>query len=186
VSNRVSVSVITVTYNSEKFIRDFVDSVLAIDQKGIELDIIVVDNGSTDGTLSWLRDNHSDIRLVINDENNYARALNVGIAQSQSDFVVICNNDATVDHGWLQGFLEVFRQDEAIGAVQSKILFAGSDKLNSVGVENIGDFYFADIAWQKKPDSRHYAKPEQRNYVTGGSVMFRRACLEDVGDWDER
>ena len=39
---------------------------------------------------------------------------------------------------------------------------------------------------KKKPDSRHYAKPEQRNYVTGGSVMFRRACLEDVGDWDER
>ncbi len=182
---RVSVSVITVTYNSGRFIEDFIDSVLAADRGDIDLEVIAVDNGSTDGSLTLLRDKHPNIRLIINDENNYARALNLGIAQSQSDFVVICNNDAAVDHGWLQGFLTVFRRGETIGAVQSKMLFAGKNKLNSVGVEHIGDFHFADIGW-KKQDSQRYAEPEQRDYVTGGSVMFLRACLEDVGAWDER
>lgn len=181
---QVSISVITVTFNSGRFIENFITSVMAADREDIELDVIVVDNGSTDGTLSWLRDSHTDIRLIINDENNYARALNLGIAQSKSDFVLICNNDATVDQGWLQGFLDVFRRSESIGAVQSKILFAGTNKLNSLGVEDIGDHHFADIGW-KKQDSPRHGRPEQREYLTGGSVMFRRACLEDVGAWDE-
>ncbi|MDZ7784845.1 MAG: glycosyltransferase [Halioglobus sp.] len=183
-SEPVSVSVLTVTYNPGEFLEKFLGSVSAVDRQGIDLEVIVVDNGSTDGSLSWLRDNHPDIELLINDENNYARALNRGIARSRGEFVVISNNDATVDEGWLQGFLTVFGRDETIGAVQSKILFAGSNILNSVGVEEIEEFYFTDIGWEKE-DSRRYAKAARREYVSGGSVMFRRACLEDVGPWDE-
>lgn len=184
-SGKVSVSVITVTYNPGKFLEKFIVSVLAADRHGIDLDVIAVDNGSTDGSLARLRKNHPEVRLLINDENNYTRALNLGIAKSHGDFVVISNNDGTVDRDWLQGLLTVFRRDEAIGAVQSKILFADSKAVNSVGIEDIGEFHFADIGWQKD-DSRHYAEPARREYVSGGSVMFRRKCLEDVGFWDER
>ncbi len=78
----------------------------------------------------------------------------------------------------------MFQIDERIGAVQSKIYFAGNNKINSVGVEEIEHFYFRDIGFDDD-DSVRYAQPAEREYVTGGSVMFRRECLEDVGAWDE-
>lgn len=180
----IKVTVITVTFNGLPLLETFIQSVLATDQHGVELDIVLVDNGSIDGTVDWVRANYPQVRVLENDENNYTRALNLGIANSAGEYVVIANNDATVHPGWLQGCLHVFQMDAKIGAVQSKLYFSGSGRVNSVGVQEVGHFYFADIGFDRK-DSPRYAKPREREYVTGGSVMFRRACLEDVGEWDE-
>jgi len=182
--NFLRISVLTVTFNGKDFLQDFFTSLLATNQQGLELEIIVVDNGSTDGSVAWVRERYPQVKVFENDENNYARALNLGINQSQGEYVVVSNNDATVHPNWLQGFLDVFRLDEKIGAVQSKIYFANKDKINSVGVEEIEHFYFRDIGFGRD-DSDIYAKAIQREYVTGGSVMFRRECLDDVGAWDE-
>ncbi len=183
-SNQISVSIVTVTYNPGKFLEPFLASLRALDTAGIALEIVVVDNGSTDGSIEKLQQ-IADIQFFENDENNYARALNLAIARSCGDFVVISNNDATVEPQWLQGLLAIITQGDRIGAVQSKILLAGTTTINSVGVEEIEQFYFADIGWQKE-DSKRYAKPAERDYVSGGSVMLRRACLEEVGPWDEQ
>ncbi|MCB1705983.1 MAG: glycosyltransferase [Halioglobus sp.] len=183
-SNTVSITAVTVTFNGMAFLEGFLNSLFATDQQGIHLEVILVDNGSTDGTVQWVRENFPQVRVIENDENNYAKALNVAIANSASDFVAITNNDATVHPDWLQGFLTVFRRDDKIGAVQSKILFSDSNRINSVGVQEVEHFYFGDIGFDLE-DSSRYSKPKEREYVTGGSVMFRRTCLEDVGPWDE-
>jgi O-antigen biosynthesis protein len=182
--NSVKVSVLTVTFNGKGFLQDFFTSLYSTDQQGLELEVIVVDNGSTDGSVAWLAEHYPQVTVLQNDENNYARALNLGIQHSQGQFVVIANNDATVHRDWLQGFLEVFRRDEKIGAVQSKIFFANENRINSVGVEEIDHYYFRDIGFGRD-DGNAYANAAEREYVTGGSVMFRRECLEDVGPWDE-
>ncbi len=178
------VSVITVTYNAGDFLEPFFASLLAADTTGIDLEVLVIDNGSTDGTVDLVRDRFGQFTLLQNDENNYARALNLGISRAKGDFIVITNNDATVDPGWLQGFLDVMDMDQDIGAVQSKIYFEGSGKINSTGVQEVEHYYFADIGFEED-DGPDYAEPARRDYVTGGSVMFRHACLEDVGPWDE-
>jgi O-antigen biosynthesis protein len=183
-SQTPKVTVVTVTFNGRRFLEDFFTSLLATDQRGLQLEIVMVDNGSTDGSVDWVRGHYPLIRIIENDENNYARALNIGIAESSGEYVVVTNNDATVHPNWLQGFLEVFQLDKTIGAVQSKIFFSESKKINSVGVEEIEHFYFRDIGFDDD-DSVRYSKPIEREYVTGGSVMFRRECLQDVGDWDE-
>ena len=180
----VRVSVITVTYNASDFIAHYLKSVFAITSTDFSLEVVVVDNGSTDGTLALLESEYAGVRLVKNDQNNYARALNLGIAATTADFIVISNNDATVDLGWIDGFLQVFETDEKIGAVQSKIFFSDGQLINSVGVEEVEHFYFRDIGFEEE-DSDRYSKPVERKYVTGGSVMFRRQCLEEVGPWDE-
>ena len=183
-SNPVRVSVITVTYNALEFIALYLDSVLAITPTGFSLEVLVVDNGSTDGTLALLESEYAGVRLLKNDQNNYARALNLGIAATTGDFIVVSNNDATVDPGWVHGLLRVFETDKRIGAVQSKIFFSDGRLINSVGVEEVEHFYFRDIGFEEE-DSDRYGKSVERNYVTGGSVMFRRECLEEVGSWDE-
>ena len=103
----------------------FFYSLQEVDRDGIELEVIVVDNGSSDGTQSLVRDKFAEFILLENDENNYARALNLGISRASGDYIVITNNDATVDSRWLWGFLEVLQLDEGIGAAQSKIFFQG-------------------------------------------------------------
>jgi GT2 family glycosyltransferase len=179
------VSVVTVTYNPGRHLAGFLKSVKDCDRSDIDLELVVVDNGSADGTVDWLQEHRPDITLIINDENNYARALNKAIEVARGEYIVITNNDAEVESGWLKGLLAVIGRDEHIGAVQSKLLFADGRGLNSAGVEEIESFYFADIGWGEA-DGNRFASPVQRDYVSGGSVMFRRACLEDVGAWDER
>lgn len=179
-----SITVITVTFNGMRFMEAFFQSLMETDQQGLKLDVLLIDNGSTDGTVDWVRLNYPQVRVFENDENNYTRALNLGIANSFGDYVAITNNDAIVHRGWLQGFLPTFQSDERVGAVQSKLCFSETNRINSVGVKEVGHFYFADIGFDMD-DSARYAKPREREYITGGSVMFRRACLEDVGEWDE-
>ncbi len=178
------VTVLTVTFNSREFLSDFLSSVLATDQRGIQIEIVMVDNGSSDGTVPWVLDHYPSVTVLKNDENNYARALNLGIANSTGDFIVLCNNDATVNPDWLLGLLEVMHTGREIGAVQSKVIFSGTDRINSVGVEETEHFYFRDTGFDEG-DSALYSQAGERNYVTGGSVMFRRDCLENVGPWDE-
>jgi GT2 family glycosyltransferase len=180
----VRITVITVTFNGRSFLEKFIESLMATDQQGMELDIVFIDNGSSDGTVDFLKMHYPKVRVLENTENNYTSALNLGIAHSVGEYVVIANNDATVHPNWLQGLLDVFQLDEKIGAVQSKLCFSGTNRVNSVGVQEVGHFYFADIGFDRQ-DSARYAKPREREYITGGSVMFRRACLEDVGNWDE-
>ena len=178
------ITVLTVTFNALNFLEDFFESIYALNFDGLDVEVVMVDNGSSDGSVNLVRQKYQQISVIENDENNYARALNLGIASSKSDYVVIVNNDATVDPQWLNGFLSVFQSNPNVGAVQSKILFSESRKINSVGVEEVGKFYFRDIGFDGS-DSALYAEPAERDYISGGSTMFRRQCLEEVGDWDE-
>lgn len=178
------ISVITVSYNSREFLQDFFNSVLLTDRTGFDLEIIMVDNGSTDDTVSWTHQHYPAIVVLENDRNNYARALNLAILEATGNFLVIANNDARVQPNWLVGLLTLARPNPRIGAVQSKILFADGQKINSTGVMEIERFYFRDIGFEEH-DNGQYHQARQLDYITGGSVMFRRECLAEVGLWDE-
>ena len=95
--NSPKITILTVTFNAKMFIQDFFDSICIANQDGLEVEIIMIDNGSSDDSVRLVRQKYPQIRVLENDENNYARALNLGIAASQGDYVVIANNDATVD-----------------------------------------------------------------------------------------
>jgi GT2 family glycosyltransferase len=178
------ISVLTVTFNAIEFIESFLLSLLEVDAQNLDVEIIMVDNGSSDASVSLVREKFPDVIIIENEQNNYAGALNLGIARARGDFIAITNNDARVDANWLKGFLPAFDSDEKIGAVQSKILFAKGNKVNSVGVEQVEHFYFRDIGFNEE-DSEEFSLAAERDYITGGSVMFRRECLDDVGAWDE-
>ena len=183
-TNSAKISVLTVSYNSLDFLQEFFSSVLATNREGLELEVIMVDNGSSDDSVSWTRSNFPEVAVLENDANNYARALNRGIKAASGDFIVIANNDARADVDWLKRLVNVARSNPKIGAVQSKILFADSLKINSAGVMEIEEFYFKDIGFDEN-DTGQYDKSREVEYVTGGAVLFRRECLVDVGEWDE-
>ena len=63
-------------------------------------------------------------------------------------------------------------------------MFSNNGRINSAGVTEVEQFYFKDIGFDE-PDNGQYDRPRQVDYLTGGSLLLKRECLEDVGPWDE-
>ena len=178
------VSVIIVNYNGMKYLESCFNSLLNMSKDNFSLEIIMVDNLSKDDSVNFVKKKFPDIKIIENDINNYTKALNLGIENSEGDYIAILNNDTTVEKNWLKGLMRVMNQDKKIGVVQSKILFSDGETINSVGVEEVEDFYFRDIGFGEK-DVGEYEEVKEREYFSGCSVLLRRACLESIGSFDE-
>ena len=178
------VSVIIVNYNGMKYLEPCFNSLFKMDKDNFSLEIIMVDNLSKDDSVNFVKKKFPDIKIIENNLNSYTKALNLGIENSEGDYIAILNNDTTVEKNWLKGLMRVMNQDKKIGVVQSKILFSDGKTINSVGVEEVEDFYFRDIGFGEK-DVGKYEEVKEREYFSGGSVLLRRACLESIGSFDE-
>ncbi len=178
------VTVIVVNYNGKRYLDSCFTSLLNMERTDIPLEVVMVDNLSGDDSVRHVKDRFPQIRVVENDLNNFARALNLGIRNASGEYIAFLNNDVRVEKNWLKGLLDVMLSDEKIGAVQSKILFSEGGAINSAGVEEVDDFFFRDIGFREK-DTGQYGEVREINYFTGGSVLLRRACLDSIGEIDE-
>ncbi len=177
-------SVIIVNRDGKEFLKACLESLREMDMHGSTVEVIVVDNLSQDGSAELLRAHYPEVTVLENDVNSYVRAVNLGIERSKGDYVILLNNDTVVEKGWLIGLWRVMEGDERIGVVQSKIVFFDRETINSVGVEEVEDFYFRDKGFEEK-DNGQYEGAAEIEYFTGGSAMIRRECLREVGDFDE-
>jgi GT2 family glycosyltransferase len=178
------ISVIIVNFNGRRHLEKCLKSLQAMTMGDYTADIVVVDNCSTDDSTEFVAAEFPGVRIVENDSNNFARALNFAIKKTDGDVVALLNNDMAVDKNWLVSAMEIMNTSQDIGAVQSKILFMENGRINSVGVEEVEDFYFRDIGFDQK-DAGQYDQTCQIQYFSGGAVFIRRACIADAGDFDE-
>ncbi len=144
----------------------------------LEHEIIIVDNNLNDDQ----RAKFANVRYFKSDLNNYCHALNFGFSKAQSDIVVVLNPDAEVAENWLEEILAPF-SDEKVAGVSSKILFKKSRKINSLGIEEIEDYYYRDIGFEEDDDP--YLKPHEIEYASGCSVAYRKSAITEVGGFDE-
>ncbi len=108
-------SIILVTHNQWEYTRQCLESLRFLTDEPYEL--IVVDNGSTDGTLDWLR-SQSDVKLIENADNRgFPAAVNQGFAVAQGKQILLLNNDTLLTTGWLKRLLEALNRDPTIGLV---------------------------------------------------------------------
>lgn len=122
-----AVSAVVVTWNAADLLRDCLDSLLAQSAPAWKLSIVVVDNGSTDGTAELVQTQYPSVRLVALPTNTgFAHAANRGIAESSAPFVVLVNNDAVCDPGFIAAILAPFESadDDRLAAVTGRILLA--------------------------------------------------------------
>ena len=90
-----------------------------------DFEVVLVDNGSTDGSVSYVEHHFPQVRLICNETNiGFAAANNQAIRATSSEFVVTLNNDTEVDPVWLEELVRVAESDERVGALSSKMLFA--------------------------------------------------------------
>ena len=150
------------------------------------VEIIVADNGSTDGSLELLARNYPKVRVLALGKNlGFTGACNAGMEAAQGEFVALLNNDTEVDSRWLEEIIAAFERHPKAGIIASKmLLFDQRDTFHTAG-----DFYRVDGTpdnrgvWQK--DAGQYDREEHVFSACGGSAAYRKAMLEQVGLLDE-
>ncbi len=177
------VSIVTVNYNGKLFLKDLFDSLKGLDYPKERIEVIMVDNGSRDGSLEYVRDTYPEVIVVQNQINNYCLANNLGIKLAKGDYVSLVNNDVTVDKQWLSALIRYMQEDGCIGAVGSKILFSDG-AIQSLGHQEYPNFYWEDIGFNQK-DGGQFDGIKEVVSICGCSVLYKMECLKDVGLLDE-
>ena len=151
------------------------------------VEIIVADNASTDGSQTWLAEQHPTTKIIQLPENRgFTGACNAGLAAAAGDILVLLNNDTEVDPGWLAAIVDAFDRRPEAGSVASKmLLFDRRDQFHTAG-----DFYRLDGTpgnrgvWQE--DRGQYDREEAVFSACGGSAAYRRVMLDEIGLLDDR
>jgi GT2 family glycosyltransferase len=179
------VSVAIVTYNSGRFIRRCLESVLAQGYRYKE--VLVIDNASTDGTQAILEQFENRCRVVLNENNiGFAAAQNQAIELARGDWVLALNPDVLLTPYFIDALLEAGRLDAGVGTVCGKLLtmrasFALPDQplVDSTGIYFTPMLRHMDRGSQEV-DNGHYLKYEYVFGATAAAALYRREMIEDV------
>jgi hypothetical protein len=148
------------------------------------LEVVVVDNGSTDDSASRLRGEFAEVKFIETGKNlGFAGGCNVGIRHAfaeGADFVWLLNNDTTVDSGALQAMADKANSDSRIGAVGSAIYSMDEPELMQSWGGGRVNFWLGR--------SGHFLEPvpdSKIDFITGASMLMRRQAVDDIGLLDE-
>ncbi len=171
------ISIIVLNWNGGDHVRACIDSLLQQDYANLE--IIVVDNGSTDGSVEAIS-NYRTVRLIENRENlGFAAGNNVGIREASGEYVVILNNDAELDQRCISEMKRAIDKDERYGACASKIyLKFENNVLDAAGLVVCPDGL--SIGRGRLESGDCYDREEEVFFASGCCMMCRREMLEDV------
>jgi len=115
------VSIVILNYNGRKYLELFLPSVLASTYANKE--VIVADNGSSDDSILFLKENFPHVRIILLPLNiGFSKGYNTALKEVQSDYYVLLNSDVETSPGWIEPVIELMEKDKTIGACQPKIL----------------------------------------------------------------
>ncbi len=172
----VRCSLVVLNYNERELLIDCVASM--IEAVGPNDEIIVVDNGSSDGSADAVAEAFPGVVLLRLPENRYIFSLNDGLAAARGEFVAFCNNDMRVEDNFVEEALACFVADD-IFAVCSRVLDKNGDEQ---GTRTAGFWEHGLLFYQPLP---HADVSTDCFFAVGGQSFFRRRLLLEVGSIDE-
>ena len=154
-----------------------------------DFDVLVVENGSTDGSVDFLRSNYAEVDVLQLERNQgFAGGVNAGIRAAQTPYVALLNNDANADPGWLEALVARLDGHPQAGGCTSKILMVNAEGTASE-IDSTGDFY---TTWglpfprgRGEIDRHQYAQAEEVFGGSGGATLYRASLFEAIGLFDE-
>ncbi len=198
--NHPLVSINLLTYNAGQYLESCLASVFK--QSYPRLEILIIDNQSTDGTIDYLKGlkERANLRIIFNQKNlGFAAGHNQGIRESRGDFVCCLNQDAVLDKDFIQNAVQELVKDNKIGALQGKLLRWNIGNL-SLG-QSMADYrvsYIIDTTGliflknrrivnrgQGEIEQGQFEKKEEVFGADGAAPVYRRQALVDVGINDE-
>lgn len=175
-----SVGVVLPALNEGEMLNMTVESIRSV-ADGVDPQIVVVDDGCTDGCIDPVRDRDDDgVRIVTGGGLGVARARNRGAGELDTDIVVFMDAHCTVNDGWLERSIDIL-DDPAVGMLGPTFTKLGKSEPRGCGMRWAG--YDLDPCWFTAPD---VSDPIQVPLTTGACQMFRRETYEQLGRYDEQ
>ncbi|MBM2841235.1 MAG: glycosyl transferase, family 2 [Bacteroidetes bacterium] len=150
------------------------------------LEILMVDNGSTDGSCEFVRQTYPEVRIISLPKNTgFAYAVNRGIENSAGGIIALLNNDIELDEHWLEYLVAGLESDRSVGSVACKMLnFYDRSMIDAAGdaLTRVGSPYTRGYA------EKDHGQFDKREYTVGacaGAALFKREVFERVGMFDE-
>ncbi len=150
------------------------------------LELIVVDNASTDGSRELLASQYPDAQCIALEKNRgFTGACNAGMEAAHGDIIALLNNDTEVDPGWVAAVMNAFERHPEAGLVASKmLLFDQRDRFHTAGDQYRVDGRLVNRGvWEQ--DTGQYDREEYVFSACGGSSAYRRSMLDEIGLLDD-
>lgn len=176
------VTIIIPNYNGHAFLADCLEALAP--QINEHVHVLVVDNGSTDGSVEFLQ-NYKGIKTCFLAENTgFCGAVNAGILASDTKYVILLNNDTKVLPGYVDSLMEAMEEDERVFSGSAKMLQMHAPEL----IDDAGDEYCA-LGWAfargKGKSADQYDRPTEVFAACGGASIYRRAVFDEIGLFDD-
>lgn len=182
----MKVSVVTPNYNGKDFLYAYFESLIKNSNEIGE--VIIVDNGSTDGSQEFIRNYREKVDfpivLIENSQNlGFAEAVNQGISKARHDYVFSLNNDTVVEKSAILELLNLLNTDERIFSASSKMVQFNNHEL----IDDAGDDYTLLAYTKKRGNNQNLNKFIEVSEVfssCAGAALYRKDLLEELGGFD--
>lgn len=176
-----------VTWNAEKYLIDLMISIEKQVFKNFEL--IIVDNGSSDGTVAFFEKKYPEIRLIKNEKNlGFAKGHNQGIQKTQSDYILILNQDVILEDDFLAYLVKFMDENPRVAAATGKILkLKDNEKTNfidSVGQKIFKSHQVIELRAGEE-DKGQFDKARPVFGISATAAFYQRTALEEVKTGNE-
>lgn len=178
-------SVIVLTCNGRAHLQECLESVF--DQSYPDFEVILVDNGSRDGSASFARGLFRDrIKIIVNSENRgYAGGNNAGIRSARGQYIALLNDDLRLDRNWLKESVSVLEEREDFAIAAGKIL----SYYRPAEIDNVGHLFYPDGTFRGRGrleiDRGQYERVEEVMAASGCAMVLRKKALDQAGLFDE-
>lgn len=188
---KIKVSIIIVTWNNEDIIRRCVESIRHICET---IEVIVVDNNSSDRTLEIVKASCPDAILIENTRNEgYAKANNEALAISKGEYLLLLNSDAILLEGSIDKLLEFMAYKSSAGVVGPQLVYPDGSLQRSYGnfpsiFRQLINLIITNSNFEKFKIMRNKHYPNKScnvDYIEGACMLIRRGVIDDIGNFDE-
>lgn len=179
----VSSTIVIVNWNGRHLLPECLEGLRNQQYQGFST--VLVDNGSSDGSIDYVAGNHPEVKIIGLPRNiGFPAANNIALKGLRTEYVALLNNDAIPDPLWLMNLLKAMERYPEAGFVASKMLFNG----NRGVIDRAGDSYtragVGHLRGRGAP-AEHYDEQEWIFGACAGAALYRGAMLEKIGLFDE-
>jgi GT2 family glycosyltransferase len=185
------VAIVILNWNGIKYLRDFLPSIMA--STWSNLDVVVGDNGSSDGSLDFLRNEYPSIKIIENKANyGFTGGYNRVLAQVQADYLILLNSDVEVMPNWIEPVIDLMENDEQIAVAAPKIRsYHQKTHFEHAGaaggfIDKLGyPFCRGRIFYEIEEDRGQYDLPSEIFWATGAALFIKKKYWGLSGGFDE-
>ena len=180
----IEITVVIPNYNGLRFLEECLQALYAQTPDTPEYEVLLVDNGSSDGSVEFVRKNYPEVRIeALSGNTGFSYAVNVGIERAATDYVILLNNDTKVKSEFIKYLYEAIQARPQAFSVSAKMLMWDKPEL----IDDAGDRYCV-FGWAfargKGRPSAQYDVPCEVFSACAGAAIYRRSIFDKIGLFD--